>query len=98
MDTNTPTTARELSPRQIALRDFETAYEGKPCTKCNGTRRYTKSSACAACMIRGVVAKRKRWAAAKKDWAAEKRRRDAEKAEAAAKALLLQAPTWMPDL
>lgn len=98
MDTNTNTPEKELSPRQIALRDYQTAYEGTPCKKCGGTRRYTRSSACSACMIKGVVAKRKKWANDAKAWAIEKRRRDAAKAQAIAEALLAQAPKWNDDI
>lgn len=93
MDTNI-NEPKELSPRQKALRDYETAYQGTPCKRCGGTRRYTKSSACTACMIRLVSANRKAWAQASKEWTKEKRRRDAAKAEAMAQALLAQAPQW----
>jgi ribosomal protein L37E len=94
------TNEQPLSARQIALRDFLTSYEGGPCKRCGGTRRYTKSSACAQCMINYVQRRRTEWSQKRKDWAAAKRAEDVKRAEAAARALLLQGPQhdWQSDL
>lgn len=59
------TQEQELSPRQIALRDFLTSYQGRACSKCGSTTRYTKSSACVPCMKIRVRNQRIEWARAK---------------------------------
>jgi DnaJ-class molecular chaperone len=48
------------SPRQAAIEGGFTVYDGKPCRKCGGTRRYTLIAACTACHSQATMRNKRR--------------------------------------
>lgn len=46
--------------RDAAARSGEVYYDGKPCKKCGGTKRYTSTAGCVACLIKRGKAERRR--------------------------------------
>jgi sulfur transfer complex TusBCD TusB component (DsrH family) len=39
----------KIHPRQYAIENNQSTYNGKPCKKCDGTLRYTSMTGCVAC-------------------------------------------------
>ena len=39
----------KIHPRQYAIENNQSTYNGKPCKKCGGTLRYTSMTGCVAC-------------------------------------------------